>query len=282
MSRYLEEMTRLAARRGIKAEEKEDCLHLEMDDSTSARSWRAAVYAIGGGTRSRMLHEIIGDAQTAREYVWAMEVTPFLKAAGLVEEKFKLLMDYGGYVLAGQDRGQYGFQFVTWEWDWNHAGVGTGNYWESNYQGAKEDFAVRAGLVRRNQLFNEEQSMVRHRLDEAIPDRWEKELLEESQRQLECSFPDLDGKYLVEQFASDPQTGYTLIEPHRRACHATDLYGEDFGSYLSKASAEEFPDAKPFESPYDGLAKLCRENETVNSHGITHWSWRSCWTRALR
>lgn len=269
MSRYFEEMARLAARRGARAEEKEDCLHLVLDgtplckvlENGSVRYWKADTEA---PARNRVLHDIIEDAELAREYVSAVEAAPFLKATGLAEEKFKLILDHGGYVLAGQDRGAHGFQFVTWEWSYDRTGVGTGNYWEDNYRGAKEDFAARAGLISRDRLFDGDQSMALYRLlcrglDETISERREKEQLDVIQRKMERSFPELGGKYLIERLAADPRTGYTLVEPRRRTCYATGQYDEASGTYLSHARPEEFPDAKPFESPYDGLAKLCRE-----------------------
>ena len=203
MSRYFEEMARLAARRGARAEEKEDCLHLELDgtplckvlENGSVRYWKADTEA---PARSRVLHDIIEDAELAREYVSAVEAAPFLKATGLAEEKFKLILDHGGYVLAGQDRGAHGFQFVTWEWSYDRTGVGTGNYWEDNYRGAKEDFAARAGLISRDRLFDGDQSMALYRLlcrglDETISERREKEQLDVNQRKMERSCPGLGG-----------------------------------------------------------------------------------------
>lgn len=269
MSRFFEEMARLAAQRGMRAEEKEDGLNLEMDGTRLCKvmedgSLRYQKSDMNSPAWNRLLHGVMEDAQTAREYVSAMDTAPFLKAAGLTDEKFKLLLDYGSYVLAGQDRGRHGFQFVTWEWSYDHTGVGTGNYWESNYQCAKEDFAVRSGLVNRDRLFDQEQSMalyrlVRHRLVEAIPDKPEKDRLHECQRKMERSYTELERIYSIEKLAADLRTGYTLIEPRRKTCYATGLYDEASGTYLSEANPEKFPDAKPFESPYDGLAKLCQE-----------------------
>lgn len=273
MSRFFEEIARLAAQRGIRAEEKEDCLHLEMDGTPLCKVMedggvRYRKSDTGTSVRNQMLLDITEETQMTREYVSAMEAAPFLKATGLMDEKFKLLMDYGGYVLAGQDRGRHGFQFVTWEWSYDHTGVGTGNYWESNYRCAKENFAVRSGLVSRDRLFDQEQSMelyrlVRQRLVEALPDRREKNLLDECQRKMERSFSGLERDYFIEKLADDPRTGYTLIEPRRKTSHATGLYDEASGTYLSEANPDKFPDAKPFESPYDGLAKLCQDKPSA-------------------
>ncbi len=52
---------------------------------------------------------------------------------------------------------RYGVQFVTWDWDYDHTGVTFGHYFGGNYEGAKQDFATRSGLIKENLLFTEEQ-----------------------------------------------------------------------------------------------------------------------------
>ena len=49
---------------------------------------------------------------------------------------------------------------VTWEWDFDRQGVHAGHYFMENYEAAKQDFAVRAGLVERQRLFSDEQLAV--------------------------------------------------------------------------------------------------------------------------
>ena len=86
-----------------------------------------------------------------------MQNAPLLHAPGLHED-FRLLADFGGAVLAGQERenGQ-GYQFVTWIWDYDRTGVSHGHYYEDDFQSAKRDFAVRSGLIPRAQLFTPEE-----------------------------------------------------------------------------------------------------------------------------
>jgi hypothetical protein len=50
-----------------------------------------------------------------------------------------------------------GMQFVTWLWDYQHAGVTLGHYFGDGYQDAKKDFAVRSGLVTAEKQFTPEQ-----------------------------------------------------------------------------------------------------------------------------
>lgn len=92
---------------------------------------------------------------TTAEYMRQMEQAPPLKASGL-EDGYKVLADFNGAVLAGRN-GRYGVQFVTWEWDIDGAGVHWGHYYEGNYVAAKQDFAIRSGLISEHQLFKDEQ-----------------------------------------------------------------------------------------------------------------------------
>ena len=80
-----------------------------------------------------------------------LEAAPPLKAHGL-EGDYRLLADFSGTVLAAHptDRGT---EFVTWEWDYDRTGMWQGHYYGTNYAGAKQDFALRAGLIPRTLLF---------------------------------------------------------------------------------------------------------------------------------
>ncbi|MPN40449.1 hypothetical protein SDC9_187986 [bioreactor metagenome] len=91
------------------------------------------------------------------EYMNEMEKAPVLKASGL-DERFKLLADFGGTVLAGREMEKgTGMQFVTWLWDYKRTGVTLGHYFGDGYQNAKKDFALRSGLVAVEKQFTPEQ-----------------------------------------------------------------------------------------------------------------------------
>lgn len=94
-------------------------------------------------------------AGTVKEYMRQMEQSPPLQAMGL-QDSYKLLADFNGTVLAGM-HSKYGVQFVTWDRDFNRKGVSHGHYCGSDYEGAKQDFAVRSGLISKHQLFSQEQ-----------------------------------------------------------------------------------------------------------------------------
>lgn len=92
-----------------------------------------------------------------REYMTGMGLAPPLKAVGL-ESGFRLLAEFNGTVLAGKQT-SYGVNFVTWDWNYKRTGLNHGHYYMENYQGAKEDFVFRSGLVPKERLFTQEQLM---------------------------------------------------------------------------------------------------------------------------
>lgn len=133
-------------------------------------------------------------------YVEAVEHAPLLCASGLQEE-FHLLADFGGAVLAGREReNSRGYQFVTWIWNYNRQGISHGHYYEGNYQAAKQDFAVRSGLISRAQLFSPEQLAELYRatgfLLEEGPEPDEKQLraLQDARTKIEYTVPDLQSR----------------------------------------------------------------------------------------
>ena len=94
------------------------------------------------------------------QYMAQMELAPFLNAVGL-EDKYKVLADFNGVVLAGCQT-EYGVQFVTWDWSHDREGVCHGHYYTGlyapgNYDAAKRDFAVRSGLIPKEQVFEKNQ-----------------------------------------------------------------------------------------------------------------------------
>ena len=101
------------------------------------------------------LYRVEDIAAKTLEYMTAMEAAPQLKASGL-DGDYRILADFGGTVLAGTPS-KYGVQFVTWDWDYDRTGVVHGHYFMENYDGAKQDFATRSGLIQKEQLFSPEQ-----------------------------------------------------------------------------------------------------------------------------
>ncbi len=101
------------------------------------------------------LEQVIRITGETAEYMRLLEEAPALKAQGL-EGDYRLLADFNGTVLAAHPTGQ-GTEFVTWEWDYPHTGMWQGHYYGTNYPGAKQDFALRSGLIPQTLLFEPEQ-----------------------------------------------------------------------------------------------------------------------------
>ena len=100
---------------------------------------------------------VLDIAQKVSEYRKEMERAPVMEAEGL-NEPYKLLAEYNDVVLCGRQYGNgYGVQFVTWSRNVDRTGVTQGHYFGNCYQEAKQDFAVRAGLVQSERLFSEAQ-----------------------------------------------------------------------------------------------------------------------------
>lgn len=143
------------------------------------------------------LYRVEDIAAKTLEYMTAMEAAPQLKASGL-DGDYRILTDFGGMVLAGTPS-KHGVQFVTWDWDYDRTGVVHGHYFMENYDEAKQDFAIRSGLIQKEQLFSPEQMTEIYRCctDSENEDFFELtdkqvELIHSVQQQIEICVPDLD------------------------------------------------------------------------------------------
>ena len=149
---------------------------------------------ITGPEVDRQLRTVIQTAGHVKEYMRIFERAPALKAVGL-EDTYKVLADFGDAVLAGQ-LGKKGARFVTWEWDFDRQGVHAGHYFMENYEAAKKDFAVRAGLVNQQRLFSDEQlAVIRNACafsleDDATLSYAEEKLLRSAQEQIGQLLPE--------------------------------------------------------------------------------------------
>ena len=148
---------------------------------------------ITGPEVDRQLRTVIQTAGHVKEYMRIFERAPALKAIGL-EDSYKVLADFGDAVLAGRSC-KTGAKFVTWEWDFDRQGVHAGHYFMENYEAAKQDFAVRAGLVESQRLFSDEQiAVIKNACEFALEDDAtlsyaEEKLLCSVQEQIELLLP---------------------------------------------------------------------------------------------
>lgn len=160
---FFEELSRCLRKEQIESYNKEDrrleiFLHGQPVLSVSPGN---EVFMLPSGSKNpeanELYHRVAIAADRVFEYVEAMENTPLLRARGL-DNKFHLLADFGGAVLAGRERGTgRGYEFVTWIWDYERVGVSHGHYYEDDFAGAKRDFAVRSGLIPKASLFSNEE-----------------------------------------------------------------------------------------------------------------------------
>ena len=149
---------------------------------------------------NELYHQVAVTADDVYGYVEAMENAPLLRAPGLQEE-FRLLADFGGAVLAGQERENgLGYQFVTWVWTYERQGLCHGHYFEDDFQSAKQDFAVRSGLISNAQLFSPAQLTELYRATDFLleegPELEEKQLkaIQEARTKIEYVVPELQSR----------------------------------------------------------------------------------------
>ena len=148
---------------------------------------------ITGAEVDRKLRTVTQVAAQVKEYMQIFDRAPALKAVGL-DDTYKVLADFGDAVLAGRSC-KTGAKFVTWEWDFDRQGVHAGHYFMENYEAAKQDFAVRAGLVESQRLFSDEQlAVIRNACEFALEDDAtlsyaEEKQLQSVQEQIELLLP---------------------------------------------------------------------------------------------
>lgn len=143
---------------------------------------------------------VAGISAQVYEYTEAMATAPPFHADGL-HEGFRLLADFNGVVLAGQELGDsWGYKFVTWARSPGRTAVAHGHYYDGGdrYEAAKLDFACRAGLVQESRQFSNEQlaevyRCVHETLDSEYPiTDQRRKVLEQVAEQIEGSVESLD------------------------------------------------------------------------------------------
>ena len=159
--RFLREMEQKLRRRDLDARLLEDGLiHVRWNEKPLCSVDRDGIARfrpadITGPEVDRQLRTVTQTAAQVKEYMQIFDRAPALKVVGL-DDTYKVLADFGDAVLAEQF-GKTGARFVTWEWDFDRKGVHAGHYHMENYEAAKLDFAVRAGLINEQRLFSDEQ-----------------------------------------------------------------------------------------------------------------------------
>ena len=215
-NKYFAELARRLRAAGITAghPEKNRLTVLLNDQPVLSVSAGSDVFLLPAGSNqpeaSELYHKVAQTADEVYAYVEAVQTAPLLHASGL-SEKFHLLADFGGAVLAGRElENGWGYQFVTWIWDHDRTGVSHGHYYEEDFQGAKQDFAVRSGLISKAQLFSPEELTQLYRatdylLDEGPePEDGQLKALQTSRTKIEYTVPDL-AERLEQSQGQEPQ-----------------------------------------------------------------------------
>ena len=158
--------------------------------------------------RERACERATDLACTVREYMTLLEQAPPLQAQSLTGD-YRLLADFNGAVLAAHPT-RLGVQFVTWDWDYDRTGVVHGHYFMENYDEAKQDFAIRSGLIHKEHFFSTEQLIEIYRCctDSVNEDFFELtdkqvELIHSVQQQIEICVPDLDERVRQQEDAQE-------------------------------------------------------------------------------
>ena len=221
--KFFPELARRLKREGIDtAPVEKDCLPVLADG-------RAAVLAMPRGTvtfnadvergpEADSVYDLTFRlSREVYEYTEAMASAPPLVADGLHED-FRLLAEFNGVVLAGQElEGTWGYKFVTWQLNGDGSGVAHGHYYHNGYEAAKLDFACRGGLVDEHRQFTDEQLTELYRciyetLENGYPlTKERREVLEQAAEQIEGSVDNLDERVSLsnqrELEAADRQAG---------------------------------------------------------------------------
>ena len=215
-NKYFAELARRLRAAGITADhpEKNRLTVLLNNQPVLSVSAGSDVFLLPAGSNQpeagELYHKVAQTADEVYAYVEAVQTAPLLHASGL-SEKFHLLADFGGAVLAGRElENGWGYQFVTWIWDHDRTGVSHGHYYEEDFQGAKQDFAVRSGLISKAQLFLPEELTQLYRatdylLDEGPePEDGQLKALQTSRTKIEYTVPDL-AERLEQSQGQEPQ-----------------------------------------------------------------------------
>ena len=209
-TRYFEELACVLTREGFEPQALEDDVppvHYGGEPLCSATENGIRYFPadVNSTEKEKACDRVANTVARVKEYMALMESAPFLKASGL-DEQYRLLADFNGVVLAGRSGATSGVQFVTWNWDYDRKGVNQGYYAGNDYNAAKQDFAVRCGLVDKHRLFSDQQLTAIHQSctlleDEVILSDKQYKMLDGIREQIECVLPDV-----AEQATAQEQT----------------------------------------------------------------------------
>lgn len=200
-SKFFTELTRVLSEQGIQAAAQErGRLSIPLDGQPAIyveHSGMLCVRAEYAQSKdcSELYHKVAPFSEMVYEYTSLMEKAPLVQSDS-GNDSYRLLADFNGVILAGKEKGRYGFQFATWRHDASGTGFEQGHYFMNGYAAAKEDFACRTGIVEKGRQFSDEQLVELYR---CVKDTLEGDceltdaqvtLLETASEQIENAVPD--------------------------------------------------------------------------------------------
>lgn len=219
--KYFKELTRVLAMNDIEAESPDrNTLPILLNNRSACRVEPSGCMCIfpddfRSPEADELYHKVAPFSRMVKEYMTAIERAPLLKATAL-DENFRQLAEFNGAVFAGRET-EYGYMFVTWERDYEGTGVCNGGYYLDGYAAAKQDFAIRAGLIEKQRLFSDTQLLD---IYQSVNDTFEAgyELTKEDekklsgiQKQIETLIPDVNERIAeIQQKAFDAMQGQSM------------------------------------------------------------------------
>lgn len=101
-----------------------------------------------------LAHDVMADIQQrAIDACRAWEHSTEMPGEHMGAENFRFISEFNDVMLAARNDGVRGLHFVTWEYTHDRTSVTHGHY-TTSFTAAKEDFAVRSGLVLKEQLLD--------------------------------------------------------------------------------------------------------------------------------
>ena len=166
------------------------------------------------------------------EYTETMASASILEAVGLHEE-FRLLAEYNGVVLAGQElEGDWGYKFATWRRSLDGASLDHGNYFHNDYEAAKLNFACRSGLVQESRQFTDGQlteiyRCIHETLESGYPITREREdILRAAAERIEDSVDDLDDR-VMRSNERELEAAHRRLQPDGERPESIEIYWQD-------------------------------------------------------
>ena len=201
---------------------------------------------------SRVYETVRGLSFQVYEYTEAMASGPVLEAVGL-HEKFHLLAEYNGVVLAGKElERDRGYVFATWRRSPDGTALDHGNYYHNSYEEIKLDFACRSGLVQESRQFTDEQLTELYRsihetLESGYPITREREdILRAVAERIESSVDDLDDR-VMQSNEKELAAAQRHPEPDGERPGSIEIYWQD----LTPAKQQEILQAFGENGTYD-------------------------------